>query len=93
MRLAAGIAVASLAACASTPPLHHDLVVEGRAQNYAAFEVAAYECGFTSLKEVSDGSGGSHINLYNVYPLTRASQCATRWVEEHPELGLRVSAH
>jgi hypothetical protein len=83
-----------LTSCAATnlslrPP---DLIVEGNEQSYTAFERAAEACGYAEFKRWNGAASiQPHYNLYGVQ--TRAAQCATNWVFDHPETGLIVSIH
>jgi hypothetical protein len=87
-----------LAACAtdafsSLPP---DLIVEGDKRSYPAFEAAAKACAYTDYwrlpgAKVQNTSVSPHFNLYKVN--TRAARCTLRWIEDHPDTGLRISSH
>lgn len=92
------IIMVTLCSCATVDyqPSSFELIVEGNEESYPAFEAAAQACGYTAFwrfpgATVQDTSVGPHYNLSRVR--TRAARCATRWVDEHPETGLKISAH
>lgn len=74
-----------------------ELIVEGEEANYPAFEAAARDCRYTAYQRFpgatvqSSITVGPHYNLSRVR--SRTAACAIRWVESHPETGLRISGH
>lgn len=88
----------TLPSCAMTDyqPSSFELIVEGNEASYAAFEEAAKACGYTAFwrfpgATVQGVTVGSHYNLSRVS--TPKARCATSWVDQHPETGLRISGH
>ncbi|MDQ8027530.1 MAG: hypothetical protein REJ23_02300 [Brevundimonas sp.] len=67
--------------------------IEGNPTSYPAFEAAARECGFTALRKVGNGQGGSHYLVSFSSPFAPADTCLIRWLEQRPELGLYRSGH
>lgn len=87
----------ALASCAtnSFPRSSFSLIVEGNEASYPAFEAAAKACGYTAYQRFpgvtvqGNMTVGPHYNLSRVD--SRAATCAVRWVDAHPESGLRLS--
>ena len=91
------VALAMLTSCTATnyQPSSFVLIVEGYEQSYPAFEAAARTCGYTAFWKfpgatVQTAKAGPHYNLSRTN--TRAGLCVIRWVQDHPETGLKISA-
>jgi len=90
-------AVPSLASCATTgfQRSSFELIVEGNEASYPAFEAAAASCGYTAFQRFPGATVqknipvGPHYNLSRVH--TDAALCTIRWVDGHPEAGLKIS--
>ena len=96
LSLAAALAVMALTSCATTgyQPSSFVLIVEGNEASYLAFEAAARACGYTAYWRFPGAvtpslTVGPHYNLSRVG--SRAARCATSWVDQHPETGLKIS--
>lgn len=87
-----------LESCATNgySPKSFELIVEGNEASYPAFEAAANACGYTAFwrfpgATVQGQKVPPHYNLSRVGSAT--ARCATRWVADHPETALQISAH
>ena len=87
----------ALASCAtgSFQRSSFSLIVEGAEASYPAFEAAAKACGYTAYQHFPGGIVQNNITVAPHYNLSRidsrAATCTVRWVNAHPELGLRAS--
>lgn len=87
-----------MSACCATADFQRssfELIVEGNEASYPVFERAAKICGYTAFQRFPGATVQENITVGPHYNLSRtgsrAALCTTRWIDAHPETGLRIS--